>query len=85
MLLREAILDPNLKSFFTFLFYFIFSYSVIIMDEVHERTIQSDILLGLLKALLQTRNDLKVVLMSATIDIQKFSTFFDTQNVRDSF
>ncbi|KAK0456451.1 P-loop containing nucleoside triphosphate hydrolase protein [Armillaria borealis] len=48
----------------------------IIIDEVHERTIESDFLLIVLKSLLQQRSDLRVVLMSATVDAVKISEFF---------
>ena len=48
----------------------------IIVDEVHERSIESDFLLIVLKALLLQRSDLKVVLMSATLDADKISAFF---------
>ncbi|KAJ7170010.1 P-loop containing nucleoside triphosphate hydrolase protein [Mycena filopes] len=48
----------------------------IIIDEVHERTIESDFLLIVLKSLLQERSDLKVILMSATVDAEKISEFF---------
>ncbi|KAJ6519955.1 P-loop containing nucleoside triphosphate hydrolase protein [Mycena sanguinolenta] len=48
----------------------------IIIDEVHERTIESDFLLIVLKSLLQQRADLKVILMSATVDAEKISEFF---------
>ncbi|KAJ7446519.1 P-loop containing nucleoside triphosphate hydrolase protein [Mycena galericulata] len=49
----------------------------IIIDEVHERTIESDFLLIVLKSLLQQRSELKVILMSATVDAEKISNFFD--------
>lgn len=58
--------DPYLKQ-----------YSVIVIDEVHERHIHTDFLLGVLKCLLQHRDDLKIVLMSATINIHLFSGYFD--------
>jgi ATP-dependent RNA helicase DHX29 len=48
----------------------------IIIDEVHERSIESDFLLIVLKSLIQQRPDLKVVLMSATLDAEKISAFF---------
>ncbi|KAJ7235880.1 P-loop containing nucleoside triphosphate hydrolase protein [Mycena haematopus] len=48
----------------------------IIIDEVHERTIESDFLLIVLKSLLQQRSDLSVILMSATVDAEKISEFF---------
>lgn len=48
----------------------------IIVDEVHERSIESDFLLIVLKSLLEQRKDLKVVLMSATVDAEKISDFF---------
>lgn len=48
----------------------------IIIDEVHERTIESDFLLIVLKSLLNQRSDLKVILMSATVDAEKVSAYF---------
>ncbi|KXN89904.1 ATP-dependent RNA helicase DHX29 [Leucoagaricus sp. SymC.cos] len=48
----------------------------IIIDEVHERTIESDFLLIVLKSLLEKRSDLKVILMSATVDAEKISAYF---------
>ncbi|KAK6344120.1 hypothetical protein TWF696_007766 [Orbilia brochopaga] len=47
----------------------------LILDEVHERSIESDFLLLVLKKLLAVRQDLKVILMSATVDAQKFSEY----------
>ncbi|KAF7789912.1 hypothetical protein EIP86_000860 [Pleurotus ostreatoroseus] len=49
----------------------------IIIDEVHERTIESDFLLIVLKSLVKQRPDLKVILMSATLNAEKFSKYFD--------
>ncbi|KAG6039358.1 hypothetical protein E4U41_002830 [Claviceps citrina] len=48
----------------------------LVLDEVHERSIDSDFLLIVLKKLLVRRKDLKVVLMSATVDAERFSNYF---------
>ncbi|KAK7093940.1 hypothetical protein V1264_007619 [Littorina saxatilis] len=50
--------------------------SHLIIDEVHERSVQSDFLLAVVKGILQRRPELKVILMSATLDSGKFSTYF---------
>ena len=50
---------------------------VIILDEIHERHISCDFLLGLIKCLVAQNNDLRVVLMSATANLQLFSNYFD--------
>ena len=53
------------------------AYDTIIVDEAHERSLNIDFLLGILKNLLQTRSDLKVIITSATIDTEKFSRHFN--------
>lgn len=52
-------------------------YDCLIIDEAHERSLNIDFLLGYLKNLLKKRSDLKVIVTSATIDVQRFSDFFD--------
>ncbi|KAF9931562.1 hypothetical protein FBU30_009947 [Linnemannia zychae] len=49
----------------------------LVIDEVHERTLESDFLLIILKKLLPQRPDLKIILMSATVDSARFSEYFD--------
>ncbi|XP_078391996.1 pre-mRNA-splicing factor ATP-dependent RNA helicase DHX16 [Cetorhinus maximus] len=66
MLLREFLTEPDLAG-----------YSVVIIDEAHERTLHTDILFGLIKDISRFRPDLKVLIASATLDTDKFSTFFD--------
>lgn len=72
MLLRECILDRKLQK-----------YSVIILDEVHERSLNSDTILALVKDLIlnKHRNDLKLIVMSATLSVDKFSSYLNTNNV----
>ncbi|KAK2847336.1 hypothetical protein Q5P01_010335 [Channa striata] len=53
------------------------SISHLVLDEIHERNLQSDVLLIIVKDLLNLRDDLKVVLMSATLNAEKFSKYFD--------
>ncbi|KAL0168450.1 hypothetical protein M9458_036672, partial [Cirrhinus mrigala] len=50
--------------------------SHLVLDEIHERSLQSDVLLTIVKDLLTARDDLKVVLMSATLNAEKFSKYF---------
>lgn len=56
---------------------FYFVDSVMIIDEAHERTLHTDILFGLVKDITRFRPDLKLLISSATLDAEKFSSFFD--------
>lgn len=56
---------------------FLNKYEVIIIDEAHERSLNIDFLLGYLRWLIAKRSDLKVIITSATIDVEKFSEHFD--------
>ncbi|XP_042414315.1 zinc finger CCCH domain-containing protein 4-like [Zingiber officinale] len=51
-------------------------YKVIILDEVHERSVESDLLLACVKLLMMKNNDMRVVLMSATADITRYKDYF---------
>ena len=66
VLLAETRFDPLLMA-----------YDTIIVDEAHERSLNIDFLLGILKRILVRRHDLKVIISSATLDAAGFSAFFD--------
>jgi ATP-dependent RNA helicase DHR2 len=65
MLLREIMLSGSLTE-----------YSTVIIDEAHERTVLTDLLMGFLKELLKKRTDLNVIIMSATLDAERFANFY---------
>ncbi|EMS57677.1 Putative pre-mRNA-splicing factor ATP-dependent RNA helicase DHX16 [Triticum urartu] len=67
MLLREFLGEPDLAG-----------YSVVMVDEAHERTLSTDILFGLVKDIARFRPDLKLLISSATLDAEKFSDYFDS-------
>merc|ERR1719397_335117 len=66
MLLREAMSDPTLPG-----------YGAVILDEAHERTVSTDVLMGLLKELLLKNPTTKLIIMSATLDAVKFQRYFN--------
>lgn len=66
MLLREFMTEPDLAG-----------YSALMIDEAHERTVHTDILLALVKDLARERPDLKLLISSATMNAEKFAQYFD--------
>ncbi|XP_043706544.1 pre-mRNA-splicing factor ATP-dependent RNA helicase DEAH1-like [Telopea speciosissima] len=70
MLLREFLSEPDLAS-----------YSVMMIDEAHERTLSTDILFGLVKDIVRFRSDLKLLISSATLDAEKFRDYFDSAHI----
>ncbi|CAF0862566.1 unnamed protein product [Brachionus calyciflorus] len=66
LLIRELMQNPLLPQ-----------YSVIILDEVHERNVNTDIVIGLLKKVMKKREDLKLIVCSATVDAEEIKLYFD--------
>ncbi|CAL8142751.1 unnamed protein product [Orchesella dallaii] len=73
LLIREMLGDPLLRQ-----------YSVIMLDEVHERTVNSDILMGLLRKILKKRKNLKLIISSATMDAEEIQRFFNLRDKKSS-
>ncbi|RUS19562.1 hypothetical protein BC937DRAFT_87268 [Endogone sp. FLAS-F59071] len=65
ILLRESLNEPDLDR-----------YSAIIMDEAHERSLNTDVIMGLMKKVLARRRDLKLIVTSATMNAEKFAQFY---------
>ncbi|XP_032206565.1 probable ATP-dependent RNA helicase DHX35 isoform X3 [Mustela erminea] len=72
MLVREMMVDPLLTK-----------YSAIMLDEAHERTLYTDIAIGLLKKIQRKRGDLRLIVASATLDAEKFRDFFNQNETND--
>jgi len=66
LLIREMMQNPLLPQ-----------YSVIILDEVHERNVNTDIIIGLLKKIMKKRDDLRIIVCSATVDAEEIKLYFD--------
>lgn len=71
LLVMECLRDPLFQP-----------YDCIILDEAHERTLHTDVLLGILKKALRERSELKLVITSATLDIKKFADYFSSPMVK---
>jgi ATP-dependent RNA helicase DDX35 len=68
-LVREIMQDPLLRK-----------YTVLMLDDVHERSLNTDLLLGLLKKIRKKRPDLKLIISSATLEAQKLARYFEDKD-----
>ncbi|KAM7349375.1 putative ATP-dependent RNA helicase DHX34 [Cochliomyia hominivorax] len=71
LLLRQLAIETNLDQ-----------YDVLILDEIHERNLFGDFLLGVTKCLLHSKPDLKLILMSATINVELFNNYFKDEGAK---
>ncbi|CAH0546363.1 unnamed protein product [Brassicogethes aeneus] len=69
ILIREMMTDPLMKN-----------YAAIMLDEVHERSMYTDILMGLMKKILRKRRELRLIVTSATLDAKELHDFFNENN-----
>uniref|UniRef100_A0A914BWD0 RNA helicase n=1 Tax=Acrobeloides nanus TaxID=290746 RepID=A0A914BWD0_9BILA len=72
IMLRELMSDPLLTR-----------YSVIMVDEAHERSMNTDLAIGLLRKIISIRSDLRVIISSATLDAELFRDFFELNETND--
>lgn len=72
ILIREMMADPLLTA-----------YSVVMIDEVHERTLYTDILMGLMRKILKRRKDLRLVVASATLDALELKQYFNNNPTKE--
>ncbi|XP_078336067.1 putative ATP-dependent RNA helicase DHX35 isoform X2 [Crassostrea virginica] len=69
MMIREIMEDPLLKK-----------YSVVMLDEAHERTLNTDLIMGLLRKIQKKRGDLRLIVTSATLDADEMKDFFNNKS-----
>ena len=79
MLLREAMIDPDLSQFLFLYMMMMIRYSVLIIDEAHERSLQTDILCSFIKYIQQRRN-IHLIVMRATLQSSLFDKFYYPNN-----